>query len=444
MLTRHILTIPASGRKVHYRRCGSGPVLLMVHQSPRSSAEYVELMLQWGEHFTCIAPDTPGFGQSDPLPGTPEIDEFADALAEFCEAAGLGRCAAYGFHSGALIAVATLKRHPELFSCLACGGYAVWTKAEMELFGDRYLPEWHPTDYGEHLTWLWNRILEQSWVFPWFDMRDEARLSVAHADPPRVHRAVMEMLDSGAAYRAGYGAILRAPRDVPRPGAPVPPCLITAFEDDPLYAHLERLGTMPQNWSAHGVATPAEHHAHSLVFLRDLAGNTPCPDIAEDRDEGWLPMEHGLVHWRGKRGSDTLSLNWPAGEMGKGDLAIDTPGHGLSDPAPDMRATIESAANALGAKRIDWPATPVGDIDRLYPDLAPDRFGNYLHRAWSAARAEAIFCPWYDASEASALPIDPAALDPAAIARRARARLRAGDNARAYHQLLQSIEGQNR
>ena len=61
-ITRHILTIPGTGRKVHYRRCGEGPALLMVHQSPRSSAEYSALMQAWGQHFTCIAPDTPGFG----------------------------------------------------------------------------------------------------------------------------------------------------------------------------------------------------------------------------------------------------------------------------------------------------------------------------------------------------------------------------------------------
>ena len=64
-VSRHYLTI--NGRRVHYRRAGKGPPLLMVHQSPRSSAEYQELMQQWGAHFTCIAPDTPGFGQSQPL-----------------------------------------------------------------------------------------------------------------------------------------------------------------------------------------------------------------------------------------------------------------------------------------------------------------------------------------------------------------------------------------
>ncbi len=446
MVTRHILTIPGSNgkpsRKVHYRRCGEGPVLLMVHQSPRSSAEYAELLSEWGEHFTCIAPDTPGFGQSEPLSGEPDIGDFADALAEFCEVSGIARCAAYGFHSGGVILVAAMKRRPELFSCLAVGGYAVWTPEEMRLFGESYLPEWHPAPYGEHLTWLWNRILEQSWFFPWFDVRDATRLQGAHADLAKVHRVIMEMLDAGNAYRAGYGAVLRAPRDIPGGESATPPVLITAYRNDPLHAHLARLGEMPDNWTAHGVATPQEHEEQSLAFLKASRGPLPCPDLAEDGDEGWLAMDHGLLHWRGQRGADTIALHEPAGEMVEGELAIDVPGHGLSDPARDIRKVVEDAADLLGASAIGWPAAREGDPERLYPDLTPDRFGNYLARAWSAARAEAIFRPWYDTSAQAAITVDPAVLRPEAIGARARARLRAGDAARTYHYLLQSLENQ--
>src|SRR6185437_3105679 len=83
----------------------------MVHQSPRSSAEYAGLMAKWSEHFTCIAPDTPGFGQSAPLAGEPGIEDFADAIVAFLDAAGLKKVGAYGFHSGAIILIAALERH---------------------------------------------------------------------------------------------------------------------------------------------------------------------------------------------------------------------------------------------------------------------------------------------------------------------------------------------
>lgn len=447
MITRHILTIPGTGRRVHYRRCGKGPALLMVHQSPRSSAEYEALMRQWAAHFTCIAPDTPGFGQSDPLPGTPEIADFADALCETMDALGIGPCPAYGFHSGGIILVTALKRQPQRFRALAVGGYAIWNAEEMRIFGERYLPEFVPQPYGEHLAWLWNRMLEQSWVFPWFDTREQARLPGAHADVARVAQAVMEMLEAGNAYRAGYGAVLRAPRDIPPQDAAVPPCLISAYDGDPLQAHIDRLGAMPAGWEARKVSTPAEHQAASLAFLRNHGAAPPCPPLAEDKHEGWLAVEGGLIHWKGTRGGERLVLHTPAREMADpepGNLAIDAPGHGQSDDVENPRAAIEEAAMALGAEAVLWPAPPPGDPDQLYPDMSPDRFGAYLQRAWAIARAEAFFAPWYGASAANAVPLDAAMLDPHALQRRARARIIAGDAARRWHDTLSTIKGETR
>jgi pimeloyl-ACP methyl ester carboxylesterase len=445
MITRHILTIPGTGRRVHYRRCGEGPALLMVHQSPRSSAEYEPLMRKWAEHFTCIAPDTPGFGQSDPLAGSPEIADFADALCETMDALGIGSCPAYGFHSGGIILVTALKRQPQRFRCLAVGGYAIWTDAEMRIFGESYLPEFQPTSYGEHLSWLWNRMLEQSWVFPWFDTREEARLSVADADVARVAQAVMEMLEAGNAYQAGYGAVLRAPRDIPPVDSDVPPCLISAYNGDPLQTHIDRLGTMPAGWEARKVATPDEHQQASLAFLREHGDGAPCPTLVEDSDEGWAQIGDGLIHWKGFHAAARLVLHAPGGEMAEptpDTLAIDAPGHGQSDDFEDPRAAVEAAALMLGAEAILWPTPPPGDPDGLYPDMTPDRFGTYLQRAWAIARAEAFFAPWYAASAGHAIALDANALATDALQRRARARIVAGNAARRWHDILAAITGE--
>jgi len=435
MITRHYIDIdgPGGKRRVHYRRCGLGPPLLMAHQSPRSSKEYEALMLAWGAHFTCIAPDTPGFGQSEPLPGTPDIDDFADALTAFMDALGIARCPAYGFHSGGIILVTALKRHTQRFSALAIGGYAIWTPEEMAIFGDAYLPTFLPQPYGEHLTWLWNRVLEQSWFFPWFDVRDEARLSVAHDDPARVHAVVMEMLDAGDAYRAGYGAVLRAPRDIPSPDTLTPPVLITAYDGDPLQAHIDRLGEMPKGWAARKVATPAAHQEASLAFLQEHPVSAVAT-LPEADDAGFVPVTTdaftGLIHWQGE--------------------CVDPPGHGLSDDwagaAPvqwrPWGDVFDAVAMVLG-KPIKIAPAPRGDPGQLYPDLTPDRFGAYLIRAWGISRARTLFSPWYDANAAHALPVDPARLTPVALANDHRNILRARA-ARAYHIARQSrTEGES-
>ncbi len=456
MITRHFIdvSLPGGGsRRVHYRRCGEGPPLLMVHQSPRSSGEYAPLMQAWGRHFTCIAPDTPGFGQSTPLPGEPDINDFADALVALMDALGLERCPAYGFHSGGIILVTALKRHAGRFTGMAVGGYAIWTPQEMAVFGESYLPAFKPSAYGEHLTWLWNRMLEQSWFFPWFDIRDEARLPGAHADVARVDQAVREMLEAGDAYRAGYGAVLRAPRDIPAADVDVPPVLITAYAGDPLQAHIDRLGPLPAGWQARKVATPADHHQASLDWLLALPQVAPVTP-RETPDAGFAHVVtdefDGLVHWRGRPG-DTATIPAPGRAISLfAGAGIDPPGHGLSDdwagPAPSNRAAWDAVFAAVQQQRgfasLNLEPVTHGDAGSLFPVLTPDRFGSHLTRAWSVVRADCFFRPWHSPSAATATAFDSAAITPDRLAAKHLALLQAR-SARAYQAAYGSADGQS-
>lgn len=456
MITRHFIDVPlpaGGSRRVHYRRCGAGQPLLMVHQSPRSSGEYAGLMQAWGRHFTCIAPDTPGFGQSTPLPGEPDINDFADGLIALMDALGLERCPAYGFHSGGIILVTALKRHPQRFSGLAVGGYAVWTAQEMAIFGESYLPPFQPSAYGEHLVWAWNRIIEQSWFFPWFDVREATRLPHPHADVARTDEAVRELLDAGDAYRAGYRAVLRAPRDIPPVNAVVPPVLISAYHGDPLQVHIDRLGELPAGWQAQKVATPADHHQASLDWLLALP---PVPDVAvrQAEDAGFAhvitPDFNGLVHWRGQAG-DIATIPAPGRAISLfAGAGIDPPGHGLSDdwagPAPTTRAAwdavLAQVQRQCGFAGLDFePVTP-GDAASLYPDLTPDRFGSHLVRAWSAVRADCFYRPWHEPSAATASAFETDAIAPDRLAAKHLALLQAR-SARAYHAAYGSADGQS-
>lgn len=482
-ITRHFVRV--GSRRVHYRKSGSGPTLLMVHQSPRSSAEYEPLMKKWGEHFTCIAPDSPGFGQSDPLPGSPEIEDFSSALIELLDALGIERTAAYGFHSGGIILIGAVKRHPERFTRLATGGYAVWTPEESAIFGQSYLPPFQPSAYGEHLTWLWNRILEQTWFFPWFDVRHQARISVAHDDPAKTHAVILDMLDSGDAYRAGYGAVLRAPRDIPPVDADTVPVLIAAYDGDPLQAHIARLGQLPPSWRSEAVATPADLEAACLAHLQQAERSDP-PALVESSDGGFVHVAaggfDGLIHWQGDRAATRVLLHAPgrAAELfGAADaLAIDLPGHGLSDgwqSSPGFadwaevavatiaalstaaeRNIIGEGVSALLAAEVarrsgaaGWGAVdahiPLGDdmprwTAQALPDGTPDRFGGYLNAGWSAVRAAHMFWPWFDARAANAIPFDPAELAPEKLAREHRSLVRA----RSGQQLLDVLAAADR
>lgn len=465
-LTRAFIDVPnpdGSTRRVHYRRAGSGPPLLLVHQSPRSSAEYVPLIGRWAEHFTVIAPDTPGFGDSEPLPlARPECEDYADAVVALLDALGLAQVGAYGFHSGAIILVTAAKRHPGRFSCLACGGYAVWTEAEKADFGAAYTPDFLPLPYGEHLAWLWGRVQEQSWFFPWYRPGNANRLPMATLDPAQAQPIVMECLAAGNSFSLGYGAVLRAKRDVPAPGQPTPPVLISAYDGDPLKAHIARLGEVPPNWRIAPVATPAELEAEALAWLRAHPAPVATPRTP-DVGEGFVAVSAGgfagLLHWKG---AGDLFLHAPGSALPaapSGTLALDLPGHGLSDPWPDAPASLASwaevvvaAVRALGAAPArltgaGWSAVLAAEVaarlglahapaplppgDRAawrthgLPDLTPDWAGTHLLKAWRMLRAETCFAPWFAASPQTARDFDPAELAPERLAVRHLALMRA-------------------
>ena len=460
MITRHFVdVVNADGtrRRVHYRRVGEGPPLLLIHQSPRSSAEYEPLLEQWAPHFTCIAPDSPGFGESAPLPmAAPDVHDYAEAVLAFMDALGLERTGAYGFHSGAITLVTAAKRAPQRFWALAAEGYAAWTDAERADFGANYTPPYVMTDFGEHLTWTWHRIREQSWWFPWYAADDARRLPRAHDDVVANHDMVMDVLAAGPSYALGYQAMLQAARDLPEPGQPSPPTLVCGYFGDPLQAHIDRLGDLPPGWATAKLETPEETKAASLGWLQPRAEPGELLARAPD-DEGYAVVPAwGQLHWIGDRAAGHLHLHAPgsAAEFvaAPGLLALDLPGHGLSDSfvaapsvaalldvlvaalsplltAPLVRVSGEGASArlaALLAVRLGVTADPVPDAPLAgWPDLTPDRFGSHLTRAWGFARAEAAFDPWDAPCRANAKPLVPGALAPMRLHRRVLAALRA-------------------
>src|SRR5262249_12364199 len=74
MTTINYRTADVEGLKVFYREAGrtDAPMLLLLHGFPSAGHMFRELMPQLAEQFHVVAPDFPGFGQSD----MPDRDKF--------------------------------------------------------------------------------------------------------------------------------------------------------------------------------------------------------------------------------------------------------------------------------------------------------------------------------------------------------------------------------
>ena len=90
--------------QVHYREAGSGPPVVLFHESPISGRIYEESLLVLGRRVRAIAPDTPGYGASPPPPEPIPITGYSERMILFLDALGLDKVALVGSHTGGAIA----------------------------------------------------------------------------------------------------------------------------------------------------------------------------------------------------------------------------------------------------------------------------------------------------------------------------------------------------
>jgi len=384
-LQRAFITVQGTfgTRQVHYRRGGQGPVVLLLHQSPQSSREMEPLIAAWGHAFTLIAPDSPGYGWSEPLRqggrpvATATMDDFAAATLEFADALGLGRFAIYGFHTGASIGTALADARPERVTALAANGLVVLTEAERSLILRDYLPPLVPRWDGGHLAWLWGRMREQTIFFPWHDRRAATRMDFDVPPADRLQVGANEFLAAGAHYAVAYAAAFVDQAELRLPRLRVP-MLVTAAARDPLAGHLARIGARSASVqvvpSADSAAALERAFAHLARHPGDVA---PAPGPPQDAGAKPGPAESSgylgapgrqvrvirMAAGGGPPGRRVILLHPPGRSAaaftarardlaGYGEvLAVDLPGHGASDPLPEAPAggALAGAAAQLGA-----------------------------------------------------------------------------------------------
>ncbi|WP_296601407.1 alpha/beta fold hydrolase, partial [Nocardioides sp.] len=132
--------------QVHLRVADPGPTtrppLVCLHMSPASGLVYERFAGVAGASRTVVAPDTAGYGASDPLPAYPTIGDYARVVAEVVEAAGLGAPVdLLGYHTGSLTAVELAGARPDLVRRVVTVSLPLFTPAELERLRGVYDPE---------------------------------------------------------------------------------------------------------------------------------------------------------------------------------------------------------------------------------------------------------------------------------------------------------------
>ena len=110
--------VDVDGFNVFYREAGpkDAPVLLLLHGFPSAGHMFRDLIPRLSDRLRVVAPDLPGFGQSD-MPDRAKFsytfDNIAGVIDRFTEVIGLRRFAIYVFDYGAPTGFRLATRHPE-------------------------------------------------------------------------------------------------------------------------------------------------------------------------------------------------------------------------------------------------------------------------------------------------------------------------------------------
>lgn len=203
--------VDISTGQAHLREAGADgdrPPIVCLHMVPKSGRSFARLLPLLADGRRAIAPDLPGYGDSDPPtdPASVSIADYAAATWDVIDALALPRPVHFvGYHTGAMVAVAAASRRPGEVARLVNISAPLFTPEEVAELRAFFAPL--PLDEaGSRFRIMWERILRfrgPGMTLPMAaaSLADNLR---AGEDYEEGHRAAF---DHAAAYARELGAL---------------------------------------------------------------------------------------------------------------------------------------------------------------------------------------------------------------------------------------------
>lgn len=197
---------PSRFGQLHYRiarpeHASAAPPLLCLHQTPGNGSDWQPIIAELARTRVVVAPDTPGYGMSDPPPEPASIPDFAQIMGRFMDdmaAAALvpaGSFDVMGMHTGSIIATEMSRSLPARVRRAVLFGLAAYPEElraqKLARLRDNFPL---PTNDLTHVEKLWSII---------------SNLSDPRMSAEQRHIGMAECLRLGSRMPWGYIAVYR-------------------------------------------------------------------------------------------------------------------------------------------------------------------------------------------------------------------------------------------
>ena len=386
-----------------------------------------------------IAPDTPGYGLSEPLTDDATgLAPFVNAFIDLIRGLKLVPIV-YGSSTGAQIAIELAKAHPEALAGVLLDNAAHFEDAERQRILSRYFPDRTPTLDGAHLAGHWLGIRNLSTFFPWFDESAAAKLKGPAAPLAMMQMQLLDQLRSGQAYSRAYRAAFE--NEKVENLLPIKrPTRIIRWQGSMLWHWMQAFDQVrwpdPIQLIDCGPTSEQRMQAIRTAFADLAASAEPYQPIQNHFAErlraagaAWSRSdETKALHWRGCIDKKVCLLLHDLGSSsncfkpllkdGSPFLAVDLPGHGVSGEATDILAAATQIATDLKALEvaplcvagIGLGAAIASQLTQLIsvkhllaidarapadlPALQPAWSGAHLQELWYALKDRCLYYPW--------------------------------------------------
>ncbi len=134
--------------------------IICLHMSPKSGRSFHQLMPYLATRYRVLAPDYPGYGESDAPPPQPPVtvQDYADAVWQVADAVGVGPVHFVGYHTGSMVAVEAAMQRGDAVRSVINISAPLFNREELQTLDATYSPL--PLDEaGTRFKALWERVI---------------------------------------------------------------------------------------------------------------------------------------------------------------------------------------------------------------------------------------------------------------------------------------------